>query len=716
MHSGAKWKEAVKASRPDAVSPSSKIRVAIIAAILPVCVLLLSTKISLAASATWSANPSSSDWNTASNWVPMTVPNGPSDTATFQTSNQTLVRLSANTEVNGIIFNSGASSFGITNGPALTLTISGTGITNNSGITQTFVISNVQNGTGHLAFINAANAGDFTNQIYNTPYATTSFSNSASAGSATFIDSPYSIISFSSSSTAGNGTFTNSHDSSMSFSNSSTAASANVTLLGCCGSEAPNTNSSTAVSANVTLPDGANPRGAQAVFLNNSSAANALFTINGSQASDGFQGAVLEFFNTSGAGSSSLITNGGVGGGLGGRTVFTDNSAAMTATLIANTGASIGEAGNITFSGNATGDMAPVKVFGNGNLDISEHDGPGVAVGSIEGDGYVFLGARTLTVGTNNASTTFSGQIQDNYAGGSLVKTGTGTLVFTNSNTYTGGTMIDSGTLRASHDLALGGAPQNGGYVSVGPDATLTLDSGATNDYIAYSVSLTIVTGSTVNLNFTGNPDRLRSLILDGVSQPPGLYGGPDSGAPNQFSQFTGPGQILATTKAVSRKVHGAAGSFDVDLPLIGPPGIECRSGGGSGGDYQLVLTFFNNVTFTNAAVTQGTGMVASTSGNGTPTVTVNLTGVANAQIISVALFNLNDGVNTTNLVIPMGILVGDVNANGVVNASDVVQTKAQVGQPVTMSNFRADVNPNGIINASDVVHVKLLVGTSLPP
>ena len=299
--------------------------------------------------------------------------------------------------------------------------------------------------------------------------------------------------------------------------------------------------------------------------------------------------------------------------------------------------------------------------------------------------------------------------------GGSFVKTGAGTLVFANSNTYSGGTTIDSGTLRASLDHALGGSPQNGGYVSVGPDATLTLDSGATNDYIANAVSLCVVTGSTVNLNFSGNPDRLRSLISDGVTQPPGLYGGAVSGAPNQLPQFAGPGQILATTKAVSRKVHGAAGSFDVDLPLTGPPGIECRSGGGSGGDYQLVVTFFNPVTFTNAAVTAGTGFVASTSGNGTTIVTVNLSDVANAQTISVALFDLNDGVNTTNLVIPMGVLIGDVNANRFVNASDVAQTKAQVGQPVTTSNFRADVNPNGIINSSDVVHVKSLSGTSIP-
>src|SRR5205807_4041157 len=33
-------------------------------------------------------------------------------------------------------------------------------------------------------------------------------------------------------------------------------------------------------------------------------------------------------------------------------------------------------------------------------------------------------------------------------------------------------------------------------------------------------------------------------------------------------------------SSAVSRKVHGAAGTFDVPLPLTGNVGVECRSGG----------------------------------------------------------------------------------------------------------------------------------------
>lgn len=172
---------------------------------------------------------------------------------------------------------------------------------------------------------------------------------------------------------------------------------------------------------------------------------------------------------------------------------------------------------------------------------------------------------------------------------------------------------------------------------------------------------------------------------------------------------------------AVSRKMHGPAGDFDVNLPLTGPPGIECRSGGATN-DYQIVVVFGAFVTVTGnpqAQVTAGTGDVGT---GGTPNggmvtvsgnvVTIPLTNVANAQTINVTL----NGVNgASNFVIPMSILVGDESANGVVNSSDVGQTKARVGQPVDATNFRSDVNPNGSINSTDVGLVKAGVGTGLP-
>jgi FtsP/CotA-like multicopper oxidase with cupredoxin domain len=170
----------------------------------------------------------------------------------------------------------------------------------------------------------------------------------------------------------------------------------------------------------------------------------------------------------------------------------------------------------------------------------------------------------------------------------------------------------------------------------------------------------------------------------------------------------------ITPTQAVSRKIHGGVGPFDISLPLTGTTGIECRTGGATN-DYQLVVTFTSPVTFVNAAVTTGSGSVAGTDGNGTTTATVNLTGVTTGQTIKVTLSGVNNGTITNDVVIPMTILIGDTNWNGTVNASDVSQTKTQSGQAVTASNFREDVNANGSINASDVSLVKSKSGTALP-
>jgi hypothetical protein len=176
----------------------------------------------------------------------------------------------------------------------------------------------------------------------------------------------------------------------------------------------------------------------------------------------------------------------------------------------------------------------------------------------------------------------------------------------------------------------------------------------------------------------------------------------------------SGPVPSLTPTSVVSRKTHGGAGTFDINLPLTGNVGVECRSGGATN-DYQMVISFATPVTVGGASVTSGTGSVSSFSGSGTSQITVNLTGVTNVQRITVTLSNVNDGTHMGNVPVSMGVLVGDVNGNAVVNSSDVSLTKAQVGQPVSGSNFREDVNANGLINSVDVALVKSKVGTALP-
>ena len=159
----------------------------------------------------------------------------------------------------------------------------------------------------------------------------------------------------------------------------------------------------------------------------------------------------------------------------------------------------------------------------------------------------------------------------------------------------------------------------------------------------------------------------------------------------------------------VSRKTHGAAGNFDVDLT---PPasGIECRSGGANS-DYTMIFTFSNPITSCGVS-SSGT----ATPGPNPKQCTVQLTGVPNAQYKTVQLTGVIDNnTQTVNASGTMGVLIGDVNANKLVNSTDTSLVQGQSGQPVTSSNFRMDVNANGLINSTDTSIVQSKSGTGLP-
>jgi hypothetical protein len=185
---------------------------------------------------------------------------------------------------------------------------------------------------------------------------------------------------------------------------------------------------------------------------------------------------------------------------------------------------------------------------------------------------------------------------------------------------------------------------------------------------------------------------------------------------------ITGP--PLQLVSAGSRKTHGSSGTFDVDLPFsfglpVPPPGIECRAGGGTGGDHTLVFTFNNIPVSGSATVVSGAGSVAGSPIFSGHEMQVNLTGVTNAQQIGVIL-NVTDNSgqsfsNPEGIPVSMAVLIGDVNGNGVVSNTDVASVKAQVAAPIDSSNFRVDVNANGVISNTDVSTTKAQVGATLP-
>jgi len=182
-------------------------------------------------------------------------------------------------------------------------------------------------------------------------------------------------------------------------------------------------------------------------------------------------------------------------------------------------------------------------------------------------------------------------------------------------------------------------------------------------------------------------------------------------------------GNVVPLTSVVSRKTHNSAGTFDVNLPLTGTRGVECRSGGNTN-DYTLVFTFANNlvsvggVTVSGHNPTNGTASVNGTAmGPNSNQYTVNLTNVSNAQYITVTLNGVVDSTgNAADVVSPqMGVLVGDVNASGLVDGNDVSTVQGQTRQPVTATNFREDVTADGLIDGNDVSITQGHTRTSLP-
>ncbi|MGI8819826.1 MAG: dockerin type I domain-containing protein [Chthoniobacterales bacterium] len=164
----------------------------------------------------------------------------------------------------------------------------------------------------------------------------------------------------------------------------------------------------------------------------------------------------------------------------------------------------------------------------------------------------------------------------------------------------------------------------------------------------------------------------------------------------------------------VSRKTHGSAGTFDIPLPLTGTPGIEPRTGA-TARDHQVVVAFPSSVTVGGFSVQSADGSATGAATVSNQTVTINLHNVSDRQTITIRLISVSDGATTGDLAIPMSLLLGDANGDGLVNASDALQTRNRSGAAVGSSTFRSDVNADGVINTGDALIVRNNSGGSLP-
>lgn len=164
---------------------------------------------------------------------------------------------------------------------------------------------------------------------------------------------------------------------------------------------------------------------------------------------------------------------------------------------------------------------------------------------------------------------------------------------------------------------------------------------------------------------------------------------------------------------AVSRRVHGAAGTFDLPLSLDSTgPTTEPRQGP----TQSVVMTFGKPITSATVTIDEGSAYAGVPTFSGSDVV-VPLTGVTDQQYVTVSLKNVasSDGGSGGSAAVRVGFLVGDVNQSHVVAVTDLVVANNQLGRTLSASNFLADVNTSGVITVLDKVIVNNALGHFLP-
>ncbi len=181
-------------------------------------------------------------------------------------------------------------------------------------------------------------------------------------------------------------------------------------------------------SGTLTVGGAATLDNTQALALANNIALNAGLTVQGSQDLT---------LNGNISGMGSLTKNGASTLTLNGTNSYTGGTYVNSGTVALGAGSSLAATGVVTVASGAT-------------FDLSAGQGAQV-FGTLAGAGNIKMGTNSLLAG-GSADGTFGGSVSGT---GTLVKQGSGTQTLTGANSYTGGTLVADGTLRAGSTTAL---------------------------------------------------------------------------------------------------------------------------------------------------------------------------------------------------------------------------------------------------------------------
>jgi autotransporter-associated beta strand protein len=239
--------------------------------------------------------------------------------------------------------------------------------------------------------------------------------------------------------------------------------------------------------------------------------------------------------------------------------------------------------------------------------------------------------AAPTTIGgsTSLGNITLPGAISG--LGMSLTYAGTGTLTLSAANTYTGGTIINAGTLDGG---VAGSIPGN---VTVTGSGVLELDDPAAMSSVATLTLPASPSAPAVNLTFSGTPQTIGILIIGSTAMPAGTYG---ASASNPGNAFTGSGTLIVTGQAYwdPALAHvspgsGGNGSWNTSTPdwFTGSadtawPADAIAAFAGTAGTVTLATSVnADALTFTTAGytITNTDGVSVLTLDGNNPTITV---------------------------------------------------------------------------------------------
>ena len=213
------------------------------------------------------------------------------------------------------------------------------------------------------------------------------------------------------------------------------------------------------------------------------------------------------------SGSNPLITSGSGTVEIGGSQANTYTTGATTfdaATTILNKSAGIiAVMTNATLSDSktlrtdaanqwGTGTPPPLlSILGNGIFNLNNFDQK-VAISSSSATASITLGSATLTI-ENSLTDTYAGTVSGT---GGITKSSNGTLILSGTNTYSGNTIVNSGTLQLNKTG--GGTLPNTNSITVNNGGTLRISSNQTLADLTINSGGTVLVDANVQLTVNG--------------------------------------------------------------------------------------------------------------------------------------------------------------------------------------------------------------------